>query len=124
MSAELPELYLHLTTWLKNLSVESNKLCGGPQDFKSAYLDQLIDCRSVVCQILSAEVETRRKETLQTVVESLTGQIVNLEKIGRDCFLNTLKKVYLIHKIKFFMGQFWILFDSCQEAALPLGNMN
>ncbi|XP_063682525.1 uncharacterized protein LOC134817320 isoform X2 [Bolinopsis microptera] len=81
MSAELPELYLHLTTWLKNLSVESNKLCGGPQDFKSAYLDQLIDCRSVVCQILSAEVETRRKETLQTVAESLTGQIVNLEKI-------------------------------------------
>ena len=98
MSAELPELYLHLTTWLKNLSVESNKLCGGPQDFKSAYLDQLIDCRSVVCQILSAEVETRRKETLQTVVESLTGQIVNLEKIGRGCF-----KILLLHKSIFFM---------------------
>ena len=83
MSAELPELYIHLTTWMKNLSGEGNKLCGGPQEFKSAYLEQLVDCRSVVCQILSAEVEVKRKETLQTVVESLTTQIVNLEKIGR-----------------------------------------
>lgn len=92
MSAELPELYIHLTTWMKNLSVEGNKLCGGPQEFKSAYLEQLVDCRSVVCQILSAEVEVKRKETLQTVVESLTTQIVNLEKIGRRI---TLCAVYL-----------------------------
>ena len=87
MSEELPELYIHLTTWMKNLSIESNKLCGGPQDFKSAYLDQLIDCRGVVCQILSAEVEIKRKDTLQTVVESLTNQIVNLENIGMLCNL-------------------------------------
>ena len=79
---ELQELYLHLTTWMKNLSVESNKLCGGPKEFKAAFLDQLIDCRSAVCQILSSEVRSGRKDILQTVVESLTSQIVHLEKLG------------------------------------------
>ena len=79
---ELPELYTHLTTWMKNLSIESNKLCGGPREFKSAFLDQLIDCRSAVCQILSAEVVSRRRDILQTIVESLTSQIVHLEKLG------------------------------------------
>ena len=78
------ELYIHLTTWIKNLSIESNKLCGGPVEFKSAFLDQLIDCRSALCQILSVENVPQRKDVLQTIIESLTSQIVLLEKLANS----------------------------------------
>lgn len=82
-SAELPELYLHLTTWIKNLSIESNKLCGGPSDFKAAFLEQLVGCRSAVCTVLASEGDHGRRDVLNTIVESFTSQIVHLEKIGR-----------------------------------------
>jgi len=75
------DLYINLTTWMRNLSIEGNKLCGGSTDFRAAFLDQLIDCRSALCQVLAQESLGRRREVLQTLIESVTTQICTLEKL-------------------------------------------
>ena len=45
------DVFSNLQAWVRNLSVESNKLKGGSNEFKQAFLDQLIDCRSAICQV-------------------------------------------------------------------------
>eukprot|EP00116_Pleurobrachia_bachei_P007498 sb/3467760/ len=63
------------------LAAESNKLSGGSKEFKAEFLGQLVDCRSFLCRALSLEVDTRKRELLQTVVEAATNQVVQLERI-------------------------------------------